>query len=246
MDILWFDPSSFLREIKSLQQLIRQYLEPGSVPLLSLWEEEIKGLMVQGGQLPLRIPEGEPLQTRVSKGEFEPPEKSSSRPVFGRITGIWEIEILEVKVPDPVRPNKKAKSRKVLNVTGKASTEFKVLDARDESCLAWWKMELGNAESPGFFFHTFASPDPKFPVPRHPNLFATPMAAIGFAVGELFHAAWEQSVKRDIDAARYWRSLQKDRLEKLLDWQLRVVQGTRTSSPWCRLRQAKPDKGLFL
>ncbi|WP_457767335.1 hypothetical protein [Cyanobium sp. ULC082] len=122
---------------------------------------------------------------------------------------------------------------------------FEVKDDASGETLACWKMELGDANSPGSFFHTFASTGHGFPVPRHPNVFATPMSAIGFAMGELFHAGWDMSVSGSGDASNRWRSIEARRLKALLEWQLEQVANT-TSSPWCDLKAAKPPMDLFL
>ena len=185
------------------------------------------------------------LRTRVSQGEFEPPNKKSKRGVYGLITGVWEGEGTNNTPVDPSRPNKKVKPTKAIGFYGKASAIFDVRDEKSEQVVASWKMELGDANSPGCFFHTFASAEDSFPVPRHPNLFATPMAAIGFALGELFQGDWEKIVSGQSDPPNRWRTIQKKRLQALLEWQLEQVKKT-TSSPWCSLKVAKPKDTLFL
>jgi hypothetical protein len=161
------------------------------------------------------------------------------------ITGIWELEAAKHPIPDPDRPNKKAKEKMLIGFIGKASTVFEVKDEASGDSLARWKMELGDASSPGCFFHTFSSSDHGFPVPRHPNVFATPMSAIGFALGELFQEAWEQTLSGSTDAPNRWKSIEKKRFEALLNWKLAQVKNS-TSSPWCDLKAAKPPRELFL
>ncbi len=242
---LLFRPAELLKEISALQDLAANFLDRASPYQLVELAGEIRGLQTSGGNHTLEIPTARPLRTRVSKGEFEPPHKNSSRHVYGSITGIWEVEATKHLVTDPDRPNKKGKTTMLLGFNGKASTVFDVKDAESGETIACWKMELGDANAPGCFFHTFASADHTFPVPRHPNLFATPMAAIGFALGELFQGDWEQTVSGTTYAPSEWRTIQTRRLTALLGWQLEQVAKT-TSSPWCSLKVAKPNNALFL
>ena len=67
-------------------------------------------------------------------------------------------------------------------VAGLASTKLRILDAvsDDETELAMWRVELGDQQSPGCYFHTQIlgqSDVPPFPhsvcIPRLPTLFAT-------------------------------------------------------------------------
>lgn len=242
---LLFRPAELLREISVLQTLASEFLDRTSPYQLGELAGEIQGLLARGGAHTLRIPVARPLRTRVSNGEFEPPHKNSSRCVYGSITGIWEVEASERKIADPGRLNKKVKPTMLIGFTGKASAVFKVSDQLTGDTVACWKMEFGDANSPGFFFHTFASADQRFPVPRHPNVFATPMSAIGFVLGELFQDGWEKTVSGTSYAPNEWREIQLKRFQALLRWQLEQVTKT-TSSPWCSLKVAKPSNVLFL
>lgn len=242
---LLFQPSDLLNELSALQVLSAKFLDPMSSYKIDELSSDIQGLQARGGTYTLEIPQGRPLRTRVSHGEFEPRNKKSARGVYGLITGIWEVEAAMYHLRDPGRPHKKLKPKWLIGFTGIASTVFTVKDKASGDTLASWKMELGDANSPGCFFHTFASADHGFPVPRHPNVFATPMSAIGFALGELFQGDWERTVSGTSDAPHRWRSIQAKQLSALLTWQLEQV-GKTTSSPWSSLKAAKPDNQLFL
>ena len=242
---LFFRPAELLREIAALRDLAARFLDRASPYQLEELASDIRGLETIGGTHTLEIPTSRPLKTRVSEGEFEPPHKSSSRRVYGLITGIWEVEAAKRSIPDPTRPNKKVKPTMLIGFTGLASTVFEIKDEATDNTVALWKMELGDANAPGCFFHTFASADQKFPVPRHPNVFATPMSAIGFALGELFQSDWEQTVSGTTYAPSEWRAIEAKRFKALLGWQLEQVAKT-TSSPWCSLKMAKPGNALFL
>ena len=242
---LLFQPAELVNELVALNGVAARFLDRTSPYQLVELLDDIKGLMTVGGTYILEIPEERPLKTRVSEGEFEPSTKTSVRRVYGSITGIWEVETANHRIRDPQRPNKKVNPTRLIGFTGKASTVFEVKDEASGDSLARWKIELGDASSPGCFFHTFSSSDHGFPVPRHPNVFATPMSAIGFALGELFQDAWEQTLSGSTDAPNRWRSIEADRLKALLKWKLTQVENS-TSSPWCDLKAAKPPKDLFL
>lgn len=244
---LLFRPADLLNEIGALQGIAERFLDRTSPYRLEELSGEIQGLNASGGKAILEIPKGRALRTRVSEGEFEPRnKKKSARRVYGSITGIWEVEAAKHVIPDPNRPNKKQpKPTMLIGFTGKASTAFEVMDKATGETVACWKMELGDASSPGCFFHTFTSADPGFPVPRHPNVFATPMSAIGFALGELFQSAWEECVSGIADHPNRWRSIQSKRFEALLRWQLEQVTKT-NADPWCSVKLARPSEWLFL
>lgn len=245
MPNLLFHPFDLLSEIEALKELSASFLDPTSYQLEDLYGE-IRGLVTQkGGALRLEIPEDRPLRTRISAGEFEPADKSEKRRVFAEVSGVWEIEAAKHTVRDPERPRKKAKEKLLIGFTGLASTVVSVYDAGGDEPLACWKMEIGDGNAPGCFFHTFSSAAHDFPVPRHPNVFPTPVSAIEFALGELFQDGWEKAVSRATDPPQRWRSIQRKRLTKLLEWQMQLIDNA-TASPWFALKAEKPAAGIFL
>lgn len=242
---LLFRPSDLLSEIEALRGLAASFLDPKFFQLEQL-AGDIQGLVTQkAGTMTLEIPKDRPLRTRLSNGEFEPAHKSSNRRVFAEVTGIWEIEAADHKLKSPNRPGKRAKPTLLIGFTGLASTVITVFDEGAETPIACWHMELGDATAPGCFFHTSTSADHGFPVPRHPNIFPTPMSAIGFVLGELFQHSWEKEVSRATDPPRRWRSIQSKRLKSLLEWQIKLVSEA-TASPWFAIKMAKPAAEIFV
>ena len=242
---LLFRPDDLMSEIEALRQLCEGFLAPGSFQLQEL-AGDIRGLKERkSGGLTLEIPKDRPLLTKPSEGQFEPAHRSSGRRVVAKITGVWDVEIVKTKVKNPTRPNKKPKEVLLLGFTDRASTVIHVVDEGGTDAIACWKMELGANDSPGCFFHTFASGDPNFPVPRHPNLFPTPMSAIGFVLGELFQDAWEHEVSKAADPPQRWRSIQSQRLQALFSWQMKLAEAA-TASPWYAIKAAKPAPDMFV
>jgi len=242
---LFFKPSELLSEIESLRQLSSSFLAPSSYQFKE-FASDIQGLVSEKkGTIALEIPKERPLLTKPSAGQFEPAHRTSGRCVVAKVTGIWDVEIVKVKLKNPERPRKKASEQMLIGFTDRASTEICIVDEGDTKPIALWKMEMGASDSPGCFFHTFASGDPRFPVPRHPNLFTTPMSTIDFLLGELFQEEWESEVSRATDSSQRWRSIQSARLQTLLSWQMKLA-GTSTASPWVSIKRAKPDPGMFI
>ena len=244
---LLFKPTELLNELAALQKLADEFLDQTAPYRLEELTSDIQGLQSNGGTMTLSIPKDRPLKTAVSAGDFEPQGRSSNRGVYGTVSGVWEIEMMRHRIPDSERPNRRIKPVFLIGFTGLASTVITVFDKDGGDPLACWNMELGHADAPGCFFHThtFASVDHKFPVPRHPNVFPTPMSAVGFVLGELFQDRWEEAVSGGTHSPNCWRSIQKKRLTALLTWQLEQVKAT-TSSPWCALKVAKPAAEIFL
>jgi len=72
------------------------------------------------------------------------------------------------------------------------------------------------------------------------------MAAVGFVLGELFQAAWDETVQGTTGPANRWRSIQKRRMTAILKWALDEVNSAR-SSPWMEIKAAKRrPPGIFL
>lgn len=241
MGHLLFQPAEFLSELQALKAMVGPFVGSTSAYRLDELEKDLEGLLANGGgPYKLAIPKERPWRTRVSEGEFEPKGRNCNRQVYGEVCGVWSVSVAVVDAN-----KKKAKQKKLLAFTGIASTVVTVVDAESEVPIATWHMDLGDAGSPGAYFHTHAGSDDDFPVPRHPNLCATPMAAIAFMLGELFQDAWDDTVQGTTDPPNRWRSIQKRRLALMLGWAAGEVERA-TSSPWMALKAAKPPPELFL
>ena len=115
-------------------------------------------------------------------------------------------------------------------------------------------MELGDpACATGCHFHVQVMGEddegvfPKsVPVPRLPSLFVTAPAVVEHALGEIFQDAWVRAVVENRDAATRWKSIQKERFERLLNWHLRTLAQSCTPTPWMAIKLAKPKSDTFL
>ncbi len=244
MSKLLFSPSELLSEIGALSELAAKFLDPAGFQLKQL-ATDIRGLIAQqSGSTVLEIPESWPLRTRISKGDYETSGKSN-REVFAEITGIWKIELSKRGLTSG-RRNRKVRPKPLIGYSGLASMTITVYDqTASENRIAHSQMDVGDLNAPGCFFHTHSFIDSSFPVPRHPNLFPTPMSAIEFVLGELFQTSWERAVSGSTDPPQRWRSIQQKRLKAILAWQMERV-GQATASPWIAIKTMNPPPDIFV
>ena len=146
---LLFRPDELLKEISALTELAGGFLELDSIMHLKQLAGDIESLKSKGGNYPLEIPVSRPLKTRVSVGEFEASYRTSSRRVYGLISGIWQVEVTRRAIKDPARPNKKVPPTVLIGFVGKASTVFDVKDEATGHTVAFWKMGTRTRRRPG-------------------------------------------------------------------------------------------------
>jgi hypothetical protein len=238
------------REIGNMRQLAKQFITRTSYARIILdWQQQLSNFKnrLPGSVLHWDIPETDPIQTIVSCGQYEPSGRKG-RDVFGRVSGSWEITI-----PNVIG-KKKGVAQKTFVLLGLASTKVTVwanYEDKEPEEIARWTVEIGDASSPGCHFHTqitLDDVDHKFPeflsVPRLPAFLHTPMDALDFLLAELFQEEWYQHTSRGNDVLLHWASCQRNRLEKLLEWQLHKIKGT-SGSPWTNFKRQKPPLNLF-
>lgn len=236
MSGLLFKEQELRNELGSLMKLATPLLDRSTAYVLNQLDSDLRSVFSTCGGATLEISRDRPLRTRVSVGELEPPAKRRGRRIYGEVTGKWEVALKKGG-----RKNK----TKWLELCGLASTVIKLFDEGKAEPIAVWKVELGDPDAPGCYFHIHAGAlSEDLPVPRHPSLFVTPMAAIAFMLGEIFQGEWDRVVSRDTYDSGRWRTIQKQRLTALLEWKLRAIANTE-SSPWLSLKAAKPPADLF-
>ncbi len=249
-DGLLFSFADMEREIVNMRQLVRQFVTRTSYERIILeWQQQLSNFKIRppGSVLGWNIPENDPIQTVVSDGQYESSGRKG-RKVFGRVSGSWEINI-----PDVVG-KKKGSANKSFVLLGLASTKITVwahYEDKGPEEIARWTVEIGDAASPGCHFHTqitLDEVDNKFPeflsVPRLPAFLHTPMDALEFLLAELFQEEWYQHTSRGNDALNNWAGCQRNRLGKLLEWQLQKIKDT-SGSPWTTFKRKKPPLNLF-
>lgn len=240
-----FSFSDFQRELTTLRTIVVGFVDTVADSIIQNLITQLE--MIQRDKsdrtLSFEISQENPLQTIVSTN-FEGSGRRA-RPVIGSISWKWMIKPVD---------NRKSK-RSEFEITGLASTKLRILDAsQPENELAMWRVELGDYQSPGCYFHTQVlgqSDVAPFPhslsVPRLPTMLVTPMAAVEFLLCELFQDDWERHASSDRADLAFWNCIQKTRLKDLLSWKLSCIENCQ-GSPWVALKRAKPSAsdGLFV
>lgn len=257
---LEFSFTRMLREIQEFSQIAvdGDYLAPGAGERLDLFRRRLEEIQMRApvaGQLGGRLGrvydweifEDEPVLTRGSTS-YEPGRREGREEVCARITSIWQIR------PTPKR--KKSMPSETFCVAGKASVKvewYEVCEGELFEPLGMWRMELADGASPGCYFHVqiqgedgrVARPFPhSMPVPRLPCIAFTPMSVLEFALGELFQDEWRDHTRILTASVTNWRAIQRDRLERLLKWQLKLIQDN-DAPPWTTLKTERPELGLY-
>lgn len=234
-----FSFDDFRGELSSLRQISSSFMERGSSGIIDNLLQQLDQVRYSGRTDAQRfeLSADLPLRSRPST-QFERSDRKVAFPVVGEVTWVWEIAPVANKKSKPVH----------FDVVGLASTKLRIRAGADGPELAMWRVELGDGNSPGCYFHTQVlgeSEHPPFPhalsVPRLPSLFATPMAAVEFLLGELFQDAWEQHVAGDRGDLQFWNQIQRRRMQSLLNWKLRQIEDCQ-GSPWAALKRAKPEQ----
>ena len=237
---LQFRFEELIREARELKNIAKSFLDSGASLAFDEFISALESIKGAGEGHPRRVELGE-LRTKESYSH----DRRTGLGVRMCVKGVWDLSPL----------GRTGAGRKV-EFSGIASTRIALQDATDPCRrLATWKIELGDHQSPGCYFHIHVpgeNHDPPFlaglPVPRLPSLFATPMAALEFALGELFQKKWDKELGRSDPRTIWWCSTQKRRLCDLLEWQQRELKKYKEyeSSPWMTLKAAKPPADLFL
>ena len=246
---LLFRYGELVEETEALKKMANPFLAAEGQGVLDTLKGDLERI---GGPTTNRVQELElrPLRTQATR-DYEAGTRTGRQELYGLIRGKWELQSIGRQGP----------TRKIAFV-GKASA---VIELWPNDCLgkemqhqskrvAMWRIELGAEDAPGCYFHTQilgdrnTLPFPKVvPIPRLPSPFVTPMAAVEFALGELFQDKWQEESRLARDPQRRWRSIQKRRWVNLLTWQNDLItRHASQSSPWVDLKHAKPPSDLFL
>jgi hypothetical protein len=257
---LEFSFTEMIREIQDFSQIAvaGDFLAPGTEGVLERFRRALEQIQMSapragtlGGRLgrvyEWGISEEEPLLTRHSSS-YERGKRAGGEEMCARITAIWEIR--PSPKPKPSMPSP------TFCVAGKASVKvewYATLEGEPIDPLGMWRMEIADGASPGCYFHIqiqgedgrVARPFPhSVPVPRLPCIAFTPMSVLEFVLGELFQDEWETHTRVQTASVEAWRTIQRRRLERLLNWQRELIQDN-SAPPWTTLKTARPELGLF-
>ncbi|MDQ2817801.1 MAG: hypothetical protein M3T49_06260 [Candidatus Eremiobacteraeota bacterium] len=120
-----------------------------------------------------------------------------------------------------------------------------------DAVVSEWHFDVGAMDSPGAFFHTTARGDehlfpPNIPVFRIHGLPLSPVAALEFAIGELFPRAWEDATIGNAVEINRWRAMQRFRLTTYFE-ALKSAINPGTLTPLMLMKKWKPSsESMFL
>jgi hypothetical protein len=245
---LIFEISELLIELEVAKGLVHPFVSNGA-SVFSELRTQLEGFQTDPseGTFDWNIPKERPLRTSISRGEYEPGGGGVN--VVGELSFTWRIK--RIKLPRSREPAKQ------FRLAGIASTIARVFECNgDESRgeqLAMWRTEVGDDGSPGCHFHSQIlgekdeGPFPsRLSVPRLPACLPSPMTALEFLLAELFQDRWKRYVFLESAELKRWRSIQRERLRRLLKWQDDIVRSGLSATPWTTLKYAKPPEGLFV
>ena len=229
-----FELAELQRETKALKALGEDFLDTRTSWTLDRYSSNLQSIG-RGRRGTPRTLDLQCLRTTPTTS-YERGTKDGGKEIYANISGTWDLKPLE---------NQK------IEFCGIASTRIELYSLDEPGKrLAMWRLELGADDGPGCYIHAQIlgdlddSPFPKsVPIPRLPSIFITPMSAIEFALGELFQDKWAKVTGENTDEAKYWRALQRNRLQHLFSWYQSKLNNSGLS-PWMSLKDWKPDDKL--
>lgn len=245
-----FTFGEMIQEVQTFGAVASRFLDPSAPGVLAEYLKQLQFIQSAKSQKALSwaISQKRPLRTATSDGKYEGGTRQGGLKVFATISTRWEISC-------PNEQLKKAVPQKQFYLAGMASTSvkfFSVAADGQEELLSVWQADIGDAASPGCHFHIQVQreddqiPYPRtFPVPRFPSFFTSPLAVAEFAISELFQSEWNVAAVAHSSDLIKWSKIQRERMDKLLRWQQKLVSNS-SGSPWTHLKGQKPNRELFV
>jgi len=237
---LRFSYSAMVKDISGIKRLAASFLSPGGSGALDQCRSDLECIRnattERSWTWQIRQDQPHALRTEESKGEYRDSAKQDGIAVYGLLAFTWDIR----------NADRGIQRQRHFCLDGRASTSLIIKSSSDNTVVAQWQFEAGDASSPGCHFHSAVNQygsDGLFPewlkVPRFPGLLFCPMDALEFLLGELFQRRWLQTVSKSSRDRDAWGKSQQHRLERLLKWELDQVAKWDTT-PWMSLKKAKP------
>ena len=244
---LIFPFAEVARECELLKSYAKDFLDATTIMMIDEAKAALTGIQQQGDTkktTPWRIPIERPLRTAWSNGEYQPSAKGAHC-VRASLAFVWDIRPLD---------EGKWRGRKHFVLDGIASTLIDVVEttADGERCLARWRVEVGDHQSPGTHFHvqlnTLDGPQypSSFDVPRLPSMLMSPLMVVETVLAELFQDRWKKHAVQDTAEGRAWKNIHQPRLAKYLQWQAGRLGEQWLGSPWIALKLARPSPDLLV
>lgn len=257
---LQFDLSELIEEVELMRGLAANFLDENSAGLLKDVADQLGTLYSrhEGAIVSVSVNPSWPIKTIPCDGGYERGCGGAYKSLFAEIFFKWQLQPLG-------NPRKKRKTDRRVEVAGIASTvaRLKINHDRTPVEVASWRMEFGDEQSPGAFFHaqipvaletsqqecrasTLGKWPHWLPVPRLPIPALTPMLGLEFTLAEIFQDRWPQHLASGGYEVNGWRILQQRRFVNYFEWQTGNVKCSKSGSPILDTKRAKPDCDMFL
>jgi hypothetical protein len=231
-----------------LATVAKPFLTPLGRKALDSAIDQLGGLVANSTGI-WSVPANAPIQTEVSKGQYE--TKSTSGPtVFAEISFVLDVS-------RAMKGNKVHKPE-AFDLYNRASIEVRLFEgtpprgrAAEASPAGIWHFDVGIKSSPGCHFHaqlpwkSFGRVSWDLPVPRLPSVLVSPVDILDFVLGELFQRSWPDQCESKRAEAAQWAGGQKRRLQAILDWHREQVPDD-AEMPWVELKRAKPETLILM
>lgn len=237
-----------VNELEAFSHIAEKFIATESRQVLSQFKGTLETYRDQPTQhkFDWQIRPANPLRTTVSPGGYEMGSKGAHH-IFAEIDALWRIQ----RVPGK-KKNDRSEFFKLVDIGSTRVRLFCVPQGKKPKReIAMWRMEVGDAQSPGCHFHTqILGEQSRFPfpkslsIPRLPGLLLTTAAVTEFVLAELFQEDWAKHVSADTPHLQRWAPIQNKRLKKMLNWELGLL--NKGGSPWTTLKRNKPDESLFI
>ena len=258
--LLQFELRELIEEVELMGKLAEDFLDESSTGLLKKVAEQLETLYSrhEGVIVSVGVSPSWPIKTIPCDGGYERGCGGAYKSLFAEIVFKWQLQPLG-------KASKKRKTNRRVEVAGITSTvaRLKINHEGTPVEVASWRMEFGDSESPGAFFHAQipdasetshqeyqASPFGKWPhwlpVPRLPIPALTPMLGLEFTLAEIFQDLWPQRLASGRHEVKRWHALQRHRFVTYFEWQRRNAETSGSGSPILATKRAKPACDMFL
>ena len=235
---LVFRFTQLMREARALRSIGSEFFDLSTDWALDRFMDDLASIWSASGGTPntLQLNHVRTIQSSLRGNDL-----------YAEISGNWELTPLGDR-----SPKERIRNQREVVFSGIASTRLELYLVGQADRIAMWRFELGAVDSPGCYFHAQVLGDsacPPFPdtveIPRLPSFFVTPMAAVDYVLGEVFGSEWEKAAETNTYDAPFWRSLQRDRLNRQFSWYQQTIEDT-ARSPWVAMKTAKPQARMFV
>ena len=243
-----------------MRKLAANFLDESTPEVLKGVTEQLKTLRNrrEGATVSVGVNPSWPIKTIPCDGGYKRNNGGTQKGLFAEIVFQWQLR--------PLGPaSKKRQANRRVEVAGITSTVVRLKIKHEEVIVdvASWRMEFGDDQSPGAFFHaqipdtletshqehqagTIGKWPHWLPVPRLPIPALTPMLGLEFTLAEIFQDSWPDHLASGGFEVEHWSTLQQRRFVNYFEWQKRNAEKSVFGSPILDTKRAKPDCDMFL